>query len=183
MGRLRVKITKSKQREIHKRLKEQFINSIYDQTMAVEIKNRNNIKDTNEITSKQIVSWANSIKAQCSQMTMLESLTENKYFDIIRKSKQRLKQKQNITNSSTNPARQNTRKCRYCKCSHQLRMCLAYGKACGNVAKDNHFKSVCRSTLNTDRSPPQKSRPICKIKTVIMKVDSTQKMKQTDTQT
>ena len=66
-------------------------------------------KDTIKITSEHGLSWAKKIEVE------LKAKKREKEFDMIEKSKQRLKHIQSINQSSTQPKRQNIRKCRYCR--------------------------------------------------------------------
>ena len=59
MGHLGIKANKCEYKERDRRLKEQFINGINDDDMITEnIRELTVIKRTNEITSKQVLSWA-----------------------------------------------------------------------------------------------------------------------------
>ena len=84
MGRLRVKEIKYKCKEIDRRLKEQFINGINDQTMTSEIRRELMvIKVMSDVTNEQILSWAWGIEAQGPQKAMPESLKGTKDFNMI----------------------------------------------------------------------------------------------------
>ena len=61
---------------------------------AEKIKELTVIKDTSKITSKQVLFWPKRIEVPWSQKTMLKSLQETKYFDMIIIVKWRQEQKQ-----------------------------------------------------------------------------------------
>ena len=58
MGRLKIKVTNCKYKEYDRRLKEQFINGLDDDTIIAKIiKELTALKDTREVSSKQVLMW------------------------------------------------------------------------------------------------------------------------------
>ena len=56
-------------------LKEQFINSLNDNGMMVEIiRELTSVVDTSSVTSAQVLAWARIVEAQMTQTALLKSL-------------------------------------------------------------------------------------------------------------
>ena len=76
-------------------------------------------------------------------------------YDAIYRGRNTLRNK---CNHGRNRSSGNNKSCKYCGKMHSKRNCPAYGKTCQKCGRDNHFKSVCRSTdkCNSSRSRPKK---------------------------
>lgn len=54
-------------------------------------------------------------------------------------------EKSKVNQNSTNQTNRNSKKnCKFCNLIHKPRECPAYGKACNNCSRPNHFAIVCR---------------------------------------
>ena len=54
----------------------------------------------------------------------------------------------NKSSHGRNWSSNNNKSCKYCGKTHSKGNCPAYGKKCQKCGRDNHFKSVCRSSGN-----------------------------------
>ena len=65
MGKLIIKPTECKYKEVERKLNEQFINGNIDQTITAEIiRGLTVLKHTSAVTSEQILAWAKGTEAQ-----------------------------------------------------------------------------------------------------------------------
>ena len=64
----------------------------------------------------------------------------------------------NKSSHGRNWSSSNSKSCKYCGKMHSKGNCPAYGKKCQKCGRDNHFKSVCRSSGN-DKHDLCRSRP------------------------
>ena len=121
-----------------RRLKEQFINSINDQTLTAEIiKELTTITDNSKVMIDQVLSRASAkwIEAQWSQKVMLQSFQDSKECNMVRKTKHRTEFKQSKWKQNLQQQWQNTKKCKYCSTLHQPRQCPECGKYVRNAAE------------------------------------------------
>ena len=133
--------TKCKYKEKDRRLNEHFTNSINDPAMMAEItKELTAMKNMSKVTIKYALAWAKWIEAQRSQKAMLYSLTDNKEFDTVSRTKYRTEPDDYVERHMSTQQKENTQHCRYFEIIHQPVQCSAYGKTCSNCFKLNHYR-------------------------------------------
>ena len=91
-------------------------------------------------------------------------------------SKQNVEHEQNQGKQYTT---QNMRKYPLCRTMHKLRQCPAFGRACANLGKINHFKQRHRSTEKSSKLCRQKERSVHGIQFIVMRIMN--RVKNTDT--
>ena len=97
------------------RLKEQFINGIYNDDMMTEIIRELTNKKANEITSEQVLSWARRVETQRVHKALIKT-KGNKDFTTMKKQEQK--------NNSLNKAKEDRTgmyiNYKYCGNTHEL---------------------------------------------------------------
>ena len=79
MGRLHVKVMDCEYKEYDRRLKEQFINCLDDENQVEEIITYlTAYKDTNDVSSKQILLWAQKVEVQNGLKELLDNIKDTK---------------------------------------------------------------------------------------------------------
>ena len=125
-------------------LKEQSIQDLNDTEMLGDIiKELTKICGNEEITSKNVLSWAKRVEVQRAQSAIVNSLTEVKEFDKLKVVRSAHGDSHKRYMQTKIPTKQT---CKYCGSSHSLRQCPAYGKKCTYCSKIGHFRAVCRSS-------------------------------------
>ena len=82
MGKLRIAVAEGYCEEIDRQSKEECIHGLNESCMLIEIMHKLIvIKDTSELTSKQVLAWARYDEAKRTQTTILDSLSETKDFN------------------------------------------------------------------------------------------------------
>ena len=77
MGKLRINRSEYKYKKYNRSFKEQFINCINDKAVISEINLRtHSIKDTIEVTSKQVLALVQRLEAQTLQKSMLATIQD-----------------------------------------------------------------------------------------------------------
>ena len=100
------------------------------------------VKVDSIIMSENVLAWAKRVEAQRAQSAVMSSITGAKEFDKIKISKNVCKDSPRRSTQTRTPTKQT---CRYCRCSHPLRQCLAYGKMCVECIKIGHFRAVSQN--------------------------------------
>ena len=85
------------------------------------------IHENEEITSRNVLSWAKRVKVQRAQSAIMNGLTEAKEFDKLKLVKKTHKDSPRRPTQTKTPTKQMYR---YCGSSHSPRQCPAYGKRC-----------------------------------------------------
>ena len=89
MGRLYIKATGYKYKEYDRRLKRQFINGLDNESIIVEIiKELTALKDTSDMSNKDVLMWAQRSEPQHVQKEVLDNMKNKKEFDLVRSSRQ-----------------------------------------------------------------------------------------------
>ena len=87
-GRLCVAAVECNYQEIDRQLNEQFIYGLNDKHMLEEIIQELTVTSNDDhITSEDVLAWAKRVETQRAQAVVLNTLTELRQFDKIKKSK------------------------------------------------------------------------------------------------
>ena len=121
------------------------------------------LKETREVSSEQVLVWAQRVEVQRAQKAVLENLRDAKDFDLVKRDRQRwgqnrqqreaVKEKKVIENS------------KYCGMTHLQKQCRGYGKTYSPCGKVNHYKVACRRTQRQRQSqgPFQRNKAVHKV--------------------
>ena len=144
MHRLWLSAIECNYKEPDRQLKEQFIHSLDDTEMLVEIiRELTKIQENTYIMSENMLCWAKRVEAKRAPSAIMSSITKAKELNKLKIAKNTYKD--NPRRSSTlikTPAKQT---CKYCGRSHPLIQYQVYGKRCTECSKLSHLRGVCRS--------------------------------------
>ena len=142
MGHLCMAAAECGYKEVDLQLKKQLIHELNDRVMLDEIIRELTSKiNSEQMTSKDVLTWAKRVKVQRAQASILIDITKTKTFDKIKNAPQG----KNTWVREPNTATHQRRPCRYCEGGHTPRQCPAYGKMCTACSKTGHFRKVCSS--------------------------------------
>ena len=94
MGRLCIKITDSTYKEHERRLKEQFLNALDNENIIAEIlKEWTAYKDTSEVSSEQVLMFAQRSEVQWVHKEVLDNIRDTKEFNSVKRDRQKCSNK------------------------------------------------------------------------------------------
>ena len=128
--------------DIDRELKVQFIQSLNDNCMMVEIISKLTKGENKDVTSNQVLLWQRWVEAQRMQTAVLNDLKVYQEFDALQSQKQ-TKYKQKSQRSQQNM-------CKYCRSIHPPQKWPLNGKRCKRCGKLVHFRAVYRSVRHKE---------------------------------
>ena len=89
MRRLNIQITECKYQDYARSVREKFINGLKDETTRAKIiKELTALQHPREVSSEQVLVWAQRVEAQKAQKVLVDKMRDTKEFDFIRRDRQ-----------------------------------------------------------------------------------------------
>ena len=126
-------------------LKYQFINSLSDDGMIVEvIHEQTAISDMNSVISEQVLAQERRIEVQTAQTATLDCLEESEGFDVVQ-SKNTVNKAKDKCQESQATDHDSSRNASIVDPATDLKICPPYEKMCWGCRKLSHIWVVCSS--------------------------------------